>query len=213
MSTLALLLKESWRLVEDRADDLAHQFYARLFVEAPELRTLFPIVTWGSPTDRRRLLGATAIATRSPLVLAPAGVGAPDPGTRRIRDSGQSVMCVWDRRDLGDGGRRPATIGASWSLSMADCFDTPIPQQIRPRLYPSDEDRAVVDRLLRRGQANGDAIVALAPGSAWGTKRWPEFDPAASSRIAPSPTRPARSKSALPTSKSCALSCTYLPIQ
>jgi len=62
-----------------------------------------------------------------------------------------------------------------WSLSMADCFDTPIPQQIRPRLYPSDEDRAVVDRLLRRGQANGDAIVALAPGSAWGTKRWPYY--------------------------------------
>lgn len=62
-----------------------------------------------------------------------------------------------------------------WSLAMVDCADPPSPDQIRPRLYPSDEDRRVVDSLLRRN-GNGDApFVALAPGSAWGTKRWPYY--------------------------------------
>jgi heptosyltransferase II len=62
-----------------------------------------------------------------------------------------------------------------WSLAMSECADPPLPEQIRPRLYPSDADRAQVDQLLRK---NGDSfrpIVALAPGSAWGTKRWPYY--------------------------------------
>jgi heptosyltransferase-2 len=33
----------------------------------------------------------------------------------------------------------------------------------------------VVDRLLRRTEARGESFVALAPGSAWGTKRWPYY--------------------------------------
>jgi heptosyltransferase-2 len=62
-----------------------------------------------------------------------------------------------------------------WSLAMSECCDPPIPDQIRPRLYPSDEDRLVVDRLLRLGGSLEDPFVALAPGSAWGTKRWPYY--------------------------------------
>jgi len=62
-----------------------------------------------------------------------------------------------------------------WSLAMSECAEPPLPDQIRPRLYPSDSDRAQVDQLLRK---NGDSmrpIVAVAPGSAWGTKRWPYY--------------------------------------
>ncbi len=62
-----------------------------------------------------------------------------------------------------------------WSLSMSECADPPIPEQIRPRLYPSDEERLVVDRMLRRGGSLDEPFVALAPGSAWGTKRWPYY--------------------------------------
>lgn len=62
-----------------------------------------------------------------------------------------------------------------WSLSMSECADPPTREQIRPRLYPSDEDRAHVDRLLRAGGGGSQPIVALAPGSAWGTKRWPYY--------------------------------------
>ncbi|HEY3112617.1 MAG TPA: lipopolysaccharide heptosyltransferase II [Gemmatimonadaceae bacterium] len=62
-----------------------------------------------------------------------------------------------------------------WSLAMSDCTDPPTKEQIRPRLYPSDEDRGTIDTLLRRSGANDDPFVALAPGSAWGTKRWPYY--------------------------------------
>jgi len=62
-----------------------------------------------------------------------------------------------------------------WSLAMSECADPPTRDQIRPRLYPSDEDRHKVDSLLRRGGSPNEPFVALAPGSAWGTKRWPYY--------------------------------------
>lgn len=62
-----------------------------------------------------------------------------------------------------------------WSLAMADTDASPIPHQIRPRLYPSDDDRRLVDAFLRRGREPDAPFVALAPGSAWGTKRWPYY--------------------------------------
>lgn len=62
-----------------------------------------------------------------------------------------------------------------WSLAFTDCADPPTREQIRPRLYPSDEDRATIDTLLRLSGANEEPIIALAPGSAWGTKRWPYY--------------------------------------
>jgi heptosyltransferase-2 len=62
-----------------------------------------------------------------------------------------------------------------WSLSMTECADPPSGEQIRPRLYPSDADRRAVDLVLRRTDASDSTFVALAPGSAWGTKRWPYY--------------------------------------
>jgi NAD(P)H-flavin reductase/hemoglobin-like flavoprotein len=43
MNTLAMLLKESWTLFEAQADDLANNFYARIFLADPDIRELFPI--------------------------------------------------------------------------------------------------------------------------------------------------------------------------
>jgi heptosyltransferase II len=62
-----------------------------------------------------------------------------------------------------------------WSLAMSDCADPPTRDQIRPRLYPSDEERHRVDSLLRQSGSIEGPFVALAPGSAWGTKRWPYY--------------------------------------
>jgi heptosyltransferase-2 len=62
-----------------------------------------------------------------------------------------------------------------WSLAMSECADPPLPDQIRPRVYPSDEERRTVDRILRQAGSLEDPFVALAPGSAWGTKRWPYY--------------------------------------
>ena len=50
------------------------------------------------------------------------------------------------------------------------------PEEVRPTLFPGDAERRAVDELLRaNGVAPGDALVALAPGSVWGTKRWPWY--------------------------------------
>ena len=62
-----------------------------------------------------------------------------------------------------------------WSLAMPEGSTPSTRGQIRPRLYPSDEDRERVDGLLRRAGNASDPFVALAPGSAWGTKRWPYY--------------------------------------
>ena len=48
---------------------------------------------------------------------------------------------------------------------------------VRPSLYPGPVDVAHVETLLRaHGVAMNEPLIALAPGSAWATKRWPSFD-------------------------------------
>jgi len=42
-----------------------------------------------------------------------------------------------------------------------------------PEIYPDEENRTAVDRLTAKAQKNA-CWVALAPGSVWPTKRWPE---------------------------------------
>ena len=60
------------------------------------------------------------------------------------------------------------------SLAFSDCADPLQPEQVRPRVYPGDEERRVVDKLLANAGI-GEDFVVLAPGSAWGTKRWPFY--------------------------------------
>ncbi|HEY3257637.1 MAG TPA: glycosyltransferase family 9 protein [Gemmatimonadaceae bacterium] len=60
------------------------------------------------------------------------------------------------------------------SLAFSDCADPLQPEQLRPRVYPGEDERRVVDKLLA-DEGIGPAFVALAPGSAWGTKRWPFY--------------------------------------
>jgi NAD(P)H-flavin reductase/hemoglobin-like flavoprotein len=55
VSTLSLLLKESWSHVDDHRDELASHFYARLFLAEPSLRDLFPV---DMSAQRSRLLEA-----------------------------------------------------------------------------------------------------------------------------------------------------------
>jgi heptosyltransferase-2 len=63
-----------------------------------------------------------------------------------------------------------------WWLSMSDCADEPTPEQITPRLYPSDDDEQRVSSIMRDGLLDSSRpFVALAPGSVWATKRWPFY--------------------------------------
>jgi heptosyltransferase-2 len=52
----------------------------------------------------------------------------------------------------------------------------PSADELRPSLAPGDAERAVVDALLaRHGVKAGERLAAIAPGSVWGTKRWPYY--------------------------------------
>ena len=63
-----------------------------------------------------------------------------------------------------------------WWLSMSACADPPLAGQTKPRLYPSAADDAACDALLRESLDDPSrAFLVLAPGSAWGTKRWPYY--------------------------------------
>jgi heptosyltransferase-2 len=62
-------------------------------------------------------------------------------------------------------------------LSLATSIDEPEggTSAIRPRLYPGDRERVAVDSLLAHAGLSGEPLIALAPGSVWATKRWPEY--------------------------------------
>jgi lipopolysaccharide heptosyltransferase II len=63
-----------------------------------------------------------------------------------------------------------------WSLSMSDCADPPIAEQIRPRLYPGRAEEHLVDAFLADSRIDMTApFIVLAPGAAWGTKKWPFY--------------------------------------
>jgi len=50
---------------------------------------------------------------------------------------------------------------------------------VAPGLYPQPQDEQIVDRCLTDAGIAGD-FVALAPGSIWGSKRWPYYEDLAS---------------------------------
>jgi heptosyltransferase-2 len=62
-----------------------------------------------------------------------------------------------------------------WRLAVGNSEPVPDAERIRPRLYPGEDERAVVDDLLRQAPWGDRPFLALAPGSIWGTKRWPAF--------------------------------------
>lgn len=62
-----------------------------------------------------------------------------------------------------------------WRLSQPEGVADPSPEVVRPRLYPGLEEVSQVDGLLEAFADDGTPLVALAPGSIWGTKRWPGY--------------------------------------
>jgi heptosyltransferase II len=52
----------------------------------------------------------------------------------------------------------------------------PTPAELQPSLAPGDAERAEVDAVLRDGGVRADEpLIGVAPGSVWGTKRWPYY--------------------------------------
>ena len=48
------------------------------------------------------------------------------------------------------------------------------PERREPEIFPGPDERTAVDALLREAGIHGEFVV-LAPGSQWGSKRWPFF--------------------------------------
>jgi heptosyltransferase-2 len=61
-------------------------------------------------------------------------------------------------------------------FSLAESAAEPTSPLIKPSLYPTAADVRAVDELLANSKR---PFVALAPGSAWKTKRWPGYGPLA----------------------------------
>lgn len=61
-------------------------------------------------------------------------------------------------------------------LSLAQPQRLPPIGEVRPRLYPGIPERGAVDRFLAlHDTLEDEPLVALAPASVWGTKRWPYY--------------------------------------
>lgn len=62
-----------------------------------------------------------------------------------------------------------------WQLAAAPLADRALPEQIRPRLFPGDAEMSAVEALLHEHGHDGEPLIALAPGAARSTRRWPGF--------------------------------------
>ena len=99
----------------------------------------------------------------------------------RVGFDSSAGRVLYTRRSRYRGNRHHAE--RLWRLAAGDAAPDPAPEVIRPRLYPGERERAAVDALLKDVPRDGAQLLALAPGSIWGTKRWPHF-PALAAEIA-----------------------------
>lgn len=70
-----------------------------------------------------------------------------------------------------------------WHLAMGTSAGSPTPEQMRPRLYPSESDERAAESIIETLDDPRRPFIALAPGSAWGTKAWP-FYPELAAKLA-----------------------------
>jgi heptosyltransferase-2 len=118
---------------------------------------------------RVRALGARAAylaqaSMRSAALVALAGV------PERVGFATASGRPLYTRRVR----PRPGAHHAErlWALAQADGA-APGARALQPRLHPGAREREAADAAL--GALAGGGFVALAPGSVWATKRWPEY--------------------------------------
>jgi heptosyltransferase-2 len=62
------------------------------------------------------------------------------------------------------------------NLQLLNGLEIQVKEDIKPNLYPGEEEKKSVDRFLRESGIGPEAkILAIAPGSVWATKRWPDY--------------------------------------
>lgn len=58
------------------------------------------------------------------------------------------------------------------NLSLLSAYGIETPAKILPRVYPGPAEKDAVDRLLSAERVRPGALIAIAPGTVWNTKRW-----------------------------------------
>ena len=105
---------------------------------------------------------------RSALLVTASGIG------RRVGFNTSEGRRLYTDRVEYKGDRHHAE--RLWWLAMGSSSEQPLLERITPRLYPSSSDEDAVDALLREHLHDTTRpFIVLAPGSAWGTKRWPFY--------------------------------------
>jgi heptosyltransferase-2 len=97
-------------------------------------------------------------------------------GERRGFDTSDGRWTYTTRVEYRDDWHHARRLLSLADLQLAAESTDPASADIRPRLFPTDADIVAVDELCLH---HGRPMIALAPGSAWGTKRWPGFGPLA----------------------------------
>ena len=123
---------------------------------------------------------ARSIATNNPEAVAylaqgshRSGALARAAGYRRRVGFATSAGRMWYTEAIpGVEGRHHAE--RLWRLGGSDL--PPAPADVQPTLVPGALDEEAAEALLRGANADAGSLVALAPGSVWGTKRWPHYD-------------------------------------
>lgn len=106
-------------------------------------------------------------STRSAALALTAGIG-----TRIGFDTSDGRWLYSERVEYRDDWHHAQRLLSLADVALAAEVEQLTDSAIRPTLFPSADDVAAVDVLLAHRTR---PLVALAPGSAWGTKRWPGY--------------------------------------
>jgi heptosyltransferase-2 len=174
---------------------------AALLANHPSIRKLYVYDKRGRDSGAAGLLRLARAIDRESRVVADEERDAGPPGPRSaylaqgsMRSASLALLAGFPRRVGFDSS--PARILYSvripydrnahhaerlWRLANPESAHPP-DDMPPPRLYPGDAERTAVDALLA-GSDDGRPLLALAPGSVWGTKRWPYY-PELAARLA-----------------------------
>lgn len=106
-------------------------------------------------------------STRSAALALSAGIG-----TRIGFDTSDGRWLYSERVEYRDDWHHARRLLSLADVALAAEAESLTDSAIRPSLFPAPSDIAAVDALLAHRTR---PLVALAPGSAWGTKRWPGY--------------------------------------
>lgn len=150
---------------------------AGLLEAHPGIREVIPFDKRGKQKGIRALLalGKDLRARRYDLVMSPhkslrTGILVQMSGAeQRIGFSDSAVRSVFTRTVAFD----PKLHEIDRNLRLLSTIGVPYSNTARPELHPPEKDVREVRELLRSRGVQTEALIGIAPGSVWYTKRWP----------------------------------------